>query len=58
LITVYRKKIEKMNKKKESRDGDTKRMLEVYTMVPPFPGVAKKKSKQHNKKVSKISTKR
>lgn len=47
-----------MNKKKESRDGDTKRMLEVYTMVPPFPGVAKKKSKQHNKKVSKISTKR
>jgi hypothetical protein len=47
-----------MNEKKESRDGDTRRMLEAYTLVPPFPGEAKKKRKQHDKKVSKIATKR
>ena len=47
-----------MNEKKESRDEDTRRMLEAYTLVPPFPGVARKKRKHHNKKVSKNSTKR
>jgi len=47
-----------MSKKKERRNEGIRRMLEFYTMVPPFPGVARKKRKHHNKKVSKIATKR
>jgi hypothetical protein len=44
-----------MNKKK---DKEIRRMLEAYTMVPPFPGIIRKKRRHHGKKVSKISTKR